>query len=110
MVTSNTTIKVNLNYTHGITPKRVKSGGAHLRSLAPGQHSSGESSQRWRAVGDTVSNLKVPGFEPQTSRTDSNVLITELTGWYHPLSQPHDEEPGMNESGFATDVNLLLFT
>ena len=29
-----------LHYSHGITPKRVTSGGAHLRGLAPGQHSS----------------------------------------------------------------------
>ena len=34
--------------------KRVTSGGAHLRGSAPGLHSSEETSQRWRAVGDTV--------------------------------------------------------
>ena len=43
-----------LNYTRGITPKRVTSCGAHLRGLAPGQHSSEETSQWWRVVGDTV--------------------------------------------------------
>ena len=37
--------------------RRVTSCGAHLRGLAPGQHSSEEMSQRWRAVGDTVSDL-----------------------------------------------------
>ena len=47
-------IKSNLHYTRGITPKRVTSGGAHLRGLAPGLHSSEETSQRWRTVGDTV--------------------------------------------------------
>ena len=31
-----------------ITPKRVTSGGIRLRGLAPGQHSSEETSQRWR--------------------------------------------------------------
>ena len=46
--------KSNLHYTRGITPKRVTSGGAHFRCLAPGQHSSEEISQRWRAVGDPV--------------------------------------------------------
>ena len=46
--------KSNLHYTRGITPKRVTSGGAHLRGLASGQHSTKEMSQRWRAVGDTV--------------------------------------------------------
>ena len=46
--------KSNLHYTRGITPKRVTSGGAHLRGLAPGLHSSEGTSQRWRAVGVTV--------------------------------------------------------
>ena len=32
--------KSNLHYTRSITPKRVTSGGAHPRGLAPGQHSS----------------------------------------------------------------------
>ena len=44
--------KSNLHYTRRITPKRVTSCGAHLRGLAPGQHSSEETSQRWRVVGD----------------------------------------------------------
>ena len=48
-------------------PKRVTTGGVYLRdlSVAPGLRSSEETSQRWRAVGDTVliwlaraSNLK----------------------------------------------------
>ena len=47
--------KSNLHYTRGITPKRVTSGGAHLRGCAPGLHSSERTSQRWQAVGDTVS-------------------------------------------------------
>ena len=46
--------KSNLHYTRRITPKRVTSGGAHLHGLAPGLHSSEETSQQWRAVGDTV--------------------------------------------------------
>ena len=50
--------------TSGITPKRAKrSGEVHRRSLAPGRHSSEETSQRWRVVGDTVSDLTEPGFE-----------------------------------------------
>ena len=36
------------------SPKRVTSGGAHLRRLTPGQHSFEEMSQRGRAVGDSV--------------------------------------------------------
>ena len=47
-------IKSNLHYTRRNTPKRVTSCGAHLRGLAPGLHSSEETSQRWRVVGDTV--------------------------------------------------------
>ena len=57
------------------------SGGAHLRGLAPGHHSFEEMSQQWPAIDDTVSDLTEQGIEPQTSRTDSNVLTTELTGW-----------------------------
>ena len=47
-------IKNQIFIIRGITPKRVTSGGAHLRGLAPELHSSEETSQRWRAVGDTV--------------------------------------------------------
>ena len=53
-------VKSNLHYTRRITPKRVTSCGSHLRGLAPGQHSSEETSQRWRVVGDTVS-FDLPG-------------------------------------------------
>ena len=52
--TSNQKSKSNLHYTRRITPKRVTSCGAHLRGLAPGLHSSEETSQRWRVVGNTV--------------------------------------------------------
>ena len=31
-------LKLNLHYTRGITPKRVTSGGIHLRGSAPRQH------------------------------------------------------------------------
>ena len=55
-------------------PKRVTSGGAHLRGLAPGQRSSHERSERWGAFGDTVSDLNGSGIEPQTSHTDNDVL------------------------------------
>ena len=41
----------NLHYACGITPTRVTSGGAYLSGLAPGQQSSEETLQRWRAVG-----------------------------------------------------------
>ena len=54
--------------------KRVTSSGAHLRGLAPGQHSSEVTSQRRRAVGDTASDLTGPEIEPQTSRTFIDAL------------------------------------
>ena len=57
--------KSNFHYTRGITPKRMTSGGVHIRGLVPGQHSSDETSQRWRAVGDTASDLSCLGDEPR---------------------------------------------
>ena len=38
-----TVSKSHLHYTRGSTPKRVTSGGAHLRGLAPGLHAPKES-------------------------------------------------------------------
>ena len=51
-------IKLNLHYFHAVTPKRTTRGEANLRGLAPVQHTSEETqtSQRWRADGDTVSD------------------------------------------------------
>ena len=45
-------LKSNLHYTRGITPKRVRNGGAPLLSLTPYQHSFEEISQRWQVVDD----------------------------------------------------------
>ena len=50
----------------------MTSSGAHLRGLAPGQHSSEGTSQRWRAVSDTVPDLTGSVIKPKTSRTDSD--------------------------------------
>ena len=50
-----------------ITAKGVTSGVTHLHSLAQRQHSSEETLLRWRAVGDTVSDLTDPRIEPQPS-------------------------------------------
>ena len=57
-----------------ITPKRVTSGGAHLRGLSPGQRNFDQTSQRWRAVGDNASDLTDPEIEPMTSRANSDVI------------------------------------
>ena len=70
--------KLNLHYTLGITPKSVTSGGAYLRDSAPGQRRVQETKQRWRAVGDTASDLTGPGIEPQISYTDSKCLTIGL--------------------------------
>ena len=70
--------KSNLHYARGITPKRVTNGESHLRCFAPGQHCSEETSQRWRAVADTVSELTGTAIEPQTSHIDSVRLTTGL--------------------------------
>ena len=42
--------------------KRGASGWSRLRGFASWQHSSEETSQRWRAVGDTVSDLNDSGI------------------------------------------------
>ena len=54
--------------------KRVTNGGVHLRGVAPGQHISKETSQRWRSIGCTVSNLTGPKIEPLTSRAKNKVF------------------------------------
>ena len=61
--------KSNLYYIRAITLNRVTSGWAHLRSVAPGPHSSENKVELWRAVSNTVSDCTGPGFEPQTCRT-----------------------------------------
>ena len=52
----------NLHHTRGISPKRVTSGGAHLRGIIA---LSTETSQRWRIVADSV------WFDPPGNRAQS---------------------------------------
>ena len=66
--------KSDLHYTRDIAPKRVTCDGAHLRSLAPGKRSSEETSQQWRIVGDTVSNLTYPRIKPMITRAARDVF------------------------------------
>ena len=61
---------IHYKYTRGITPKRVTSDGIHLCGFAPGQHSSEETSQRSRVVGDAVSDLTDPGIEQDLSQQE----------------------------------------
>ena len=56
----------------------VASGGARTRGIAPGQHSSKESSQRRWDVGYTVSDLTCREIKPQTFPIDSNIFNTAL--------------------------------
>ena len=56
----------------------VASGGARPRNLAPGQHSSEESSQRRLAVDYTVFDLTCLGIEPKTFRIGSDIFNTAL--------------------------------
>ena len=62
----------------GITPKRVTSGGAHFRGLAPGQHSFKETLQRWRAFGDTVSGFTGSEIAFRNFISDGSVLSNWL--------------------------------
>ena len=53
----------------------------HFRVIALGNTASfKEISQRWQAVGSTVSDLTGPGFEPQTSRSRDERVATRPTG------------------------------
>ena len=45
-----------------ITPKRVRSGGVHLRGLAPGQHSF-KCRRGCKFIDDAMSDLTDPGIE-----------------------------------------------
>ena len=52
-------------------------------SLRPGNTAPFEEmSQRWQAVGNTVSNLTGPRFEPQTSRSRDERVTARPTGRY----------------------------
>ena len=69
-------IKSSLYNTCRIVPKPDTSVGTNLRGLEPGQHNSGETWQRWRAVGDAASDLIGPGIESETYRTNSDDLAS----------------------------------
>ena len=55
----------------------------HLHGSAPGQLSSEETSQRCRAVVDTVSDLIDPEIKPLASRTIAVFLATTPTARYN---------------------------
>ena len=69
------------DYTRCIRPKRVLSWRDPIfASLHPGNTARfKEMLQRWRAVGNTVSDLTGPRFEPQTSRSkDKRVTVRKI--------------------------------
>ena len=70
------------HYTRCNTPKRVTSGGAHFHVIAPANNTAPfeEMSQRWRAVGNTVSDLTGPRFEPLTSRSRDERVTARPNG------------------------------
>ena len=61
----------------GISPGRVMSSIAHLRSFRAWLHGSEEASilQLWQVVGDTASDLTSPGIKPMTFHEQSEVFI-----------------------------------
>ena len=56
----------------------MTAGGIHLRGLMPGQHSSEETSQRWKVDLDAVSDLTKPATETQTFRADGEVFTHNI--------------------------------
>ena len=68
-----------LHYTCCIMPNRVTS--AYIRVIAPAGNTAlfEETLQRWRAVGNSVSDLAGPRFKSQTSRfRDEPVIVRRL--------------------------------
>ena len=65
------------------TPKRVTSlRGLYIRVIAPACNAAPfeEMSQRWRAIGNTVSDLTGAIFEPQISQSRDERVTARLTG------------------------------
>ena len=94
--------KSNLHYTRDITPKRVTIGGAHFHSLAPGQHSSENTSHRWPAVRDTKSALTGSGIESKTFRIDNDVFNHYQIGRLYSVSAKYDTST--MESNFQAKI------
>ena len=57
-------------------------GGAHLRVITPAGNTGPfeEKSQRWRAIGNNVSDLTGPRFEPPTYRSIEERVTARPTG------------------------------
>ena len=57
-------------------------------------------SQRWRAIGNTVSDLTDPRFEPQTSRSRGERFPVRLTGRFN-IQYQFYRQHGRFGKGFA---------
>ena len=67
--------KLNLHYTRGITSEAfIEWRGSSARLSAWAAQLREEATQRWRTVGDTLSDLTGPGIKPRTSRAESDVF------------------------------------
>ena len=73
------TKKSNLHYTRGTASKRVTSGGVHLHDLASGPYNSEETSQRWRADGNTAYVSTGRGMKPRPPASIATSLDTTPT-------------------------------
>ena len=83
------------HYTRCIAPKRVRSW------QSPSSSHGARTLQRWQAVGNTVSNLTCPRFEPQTSPF-SDKLFNQLSGnikkiWVY-VSKKHQQHSPKKKS------------
>ena len=90
--------------TRGTTQRRemlrVMSGEAHLRGLAPGQHSFEETPQRWRAGDDAVSNLPVWESNPRSQASTAMPLTTMPDIITIVVALPNGEERGYFDNRF----------
>ena len=78
-------LQIKSNFFHYIcciTPKHLTSLWVHLRVIAPEGNTASfeEMLQRWRAVGNTVSDVTGPRFAPQTSSSKGERVTTRPTG------------------------------
>ena len=107
-----TVIKSNFHNIRGSTPKRVTSGGAHLRGLAPGLHRSEGASQRWRAVGDIVPILpaRKSNSRPLTPITCSlNIWANDRSTIISRKKQERRQHSRTHENTSIVNYRLVIF-
>ena len=75
-----------VHYTRGLKPKRVTSGGAHIRGLAPGQYSSQDTQKQRQAAGDIVSDRLADRTQTGRAQTMSFITTPAVTAKRHKRS------------------------